>query len=259
MRPKKMLSFNFKKIDNPASDNLEEALRRAVLTPRYWPEFYEKLLQEDIFVLTQDSGMTPGVQTLGGDTELAVASLDDGRIPIFSSKHRIFDGGTIQEEVQYVSMQGRALLSLLQGQGLVLNPYSDYLKELLPQEIAGLLQDDNGSDAGRTAAHTQVQIGQPALYPSDVAASLCRLFAVRPNVRAAYLGWLYNPPNGELPHYIFALDAEEEGYTQLTTEAGFVAGQWLLKDENVEFIKIKKGDQLSRYFTERTKPFYQKT
>lgn len=253
-----MPSFNFKKIDNPAKDNLEQALQRAIMQPNYWPAFYEKLLSEDVYVLTRNDELPAGSQILAKDTEVQIAALKDGRIPVFTAEERIFDGNIIKNEVKFMALQGRALLSIIKDAGLILNPYSDFLKELLPEEIAALIAEDYELGIERKPPATNIQIGQPALYPTDIVTALSRLFTERTQVKAAYLGWIYNPPKGELPHYIFAIDAHEEDFAKLTAEAGFVAAQWLLKNEVIDFIKIKNGEQFSRYFLEKTEPFYSK-
>jgi hypothetical protein len=253
----------FKKKKEPTFENenpLETVLRKAASQPAYRPEFYEKLLSEKLVVLTAKTSLPNGAQTLEQDTEVNIISLQDGKIPVFTSKEKIFDKGIIKAEVPFLEMKGEDLFNLAKGATFVLNPYSDYGKELLPNEIESML---NGTVlTGRhqkivIEKETQVQIGQPAIYPTDMVNALKILFESKPTVKKAYLGWIFNPSSGEPPHYIFALDIE--GDTQsITNEAGFTAKQFLAPEDIIDFIQIDQNGGLSDYFVEQTTPFYER-
>ena len=131
--------FKRKSIVDPETTNLEELLKNAATDPSYRVEFYKQLLRSDLIVLTQDSEIGEGMQTLQEDTSLKILSLPDGRIPVFTSTDRVFDKKVIDEQIQYVAMKGADLLAVVKGATILLNPYSDYGKELLPDEIRGLL------------------------------------------------------------------------------------------------------------------------
>ena len=61
----------------------------------------------------------------------------------------------------YLTLNGRALLEMTRGAPFILNPGSDYGKELLPEEIASLLDPDRMSPSRSCWSRTQVLIGQP--------------------------------------------------------------------------------------------------
>ena len=67
----------------------------------------------------------------------------DGRkyLPVFSSIARMQE--YIKEDSKYLSMVGRDLFDTTRGAPLILNPASEYGKQLAPHEIAQLL--DPGS------------------------------------------------------------------------------------------------------------------
>jgi hypothetical protein len=65
---------------------------------------------------------------------VSILKLTDGRIPVFTAKERIFDKEVIKEKVTYLAMKGEDLFNLAKGASFVLNPYSDYGKELFPQK-----------------------------------------------------------------------------------------------------------------------------
>ena len=253
----------FKKKTEPTLENenrLETVLRKAATEPAYRPEFYKRLLSEKLLVLTDNTNLSDGVQTLEKDTNVNIVSLQDGKIPIFTSTGKIFDKGVIKGDVPFIEMKGEDLFNLAKGATFVLNPYSDYGKELLPNEVESMINGTVLTDNHKKIVvekETQVQLGQPANYPTNIISSLKILFASKPTVKKAYLGWIFNPSSGEPPHYIFALDIE--GDTQsIINEAGFTAKQFLKPDDIIDFIQIDNKGGLSDYFVKQTKPFYER-
>lgn len=259
-----LLDF-FKKKQNGQTNNdrltLEQLLQKAASEPAYRAEFYKRLLTDEVVVITQNSNLKEGDQILQQDTAVNIVSFPDGRIPVFTSTDRIFDKGVIKEQVEYMQMKGENLCRLAHGATFLLNPYSDYGKELLPDEIERLLNGTILTDTAKTLTiekETRVQIGQPAKYPTDIVHSLRRLFSERPNVKAAYIGWIFNPDSGEPPHYIFALDVDGD-LQNLAQEVGSTAKQFLEQHEFVDFIKIdNSGSGISNYFLKQTEPFYKR-
>jgi len=250
---------NQQKQDDFSNENIiEKSLRKASTEPAYRAEFYKSLLAEKLFVLTDKTQLPEGVQILQENTDVNIATLPDGKIPVFTSTSKIFDKGIIKEEVPFLEMKGEDLFILATGATFILNPYSDYGKELLPNEIESLLKGTILTDNHKQITvqqDTQVQIGQPANYPTEIVNSLKALFADRPSVKAAYLGWIYNPSAGEPPHLIFALDIEGDKQS-ITNEAGYTAQQLSNPNDIIDFIQIDNKGGLCDYFTKQTKPFY---
>lgn len=253
-----------KKTNQPTQDDfsneniIEKSLRKASTEPAYRAEFYKRLLAEKLIVLTDKTQIPEGVQTLKENTNVNIATLSDGKIPVFTSTSKIFDKGIIKEEVPFLEMKGEDIFILAKGATFILNPYSDYGKELLPNEIESLLEGTILTDNHKQMTvekDTQVQIGQPANYPTEIVNSLKTLFADRPSVKAAFLGWIYNPSVEEPPHLIFALDIEGEKQS-IINEAGFTAQQLSKPSDIIDFIQIDNSGGLSDYFTRETTPFY---
>ena len=253
----------FKKKAEPAFDNenrLETVLRKAATEAAYRPEFYRKLLSEKLIVLTAKTTLSDGLQTLEKDTQVNIVSLQDGRIPVFTSTGKIFDKGVIKEKVPFLEMKGEDLFNLAKGASFVLNPYSDYGKELLPDEIESMLNGTVLADNHKKIVvekETEVLLAQPANYPTGIVNALKTLFAGKPAVKKAYLGWIFDPSSGEPPHYIFALDVDGESQS-ITNEAGFTAKQFLKQEDIVDFIQIDNNGGLGDYFLKQTKPFYER-
>jgi len=239
--------------------SLEQLLQKAPTEPAYRAEFYNRLLIDTLIVLTQNTGLPEGNQTLKQNTRVNIVSFPNNKIPLFTSKQRIFDRGIVKEKVEYMEMKGASLFELAKGATFLLNPYSDYGKELLPDEIERILNGKFLTDTLKPITiqkDVKVQIGQPAKYPTDLVNSLKILFANWHNINAAYLAWIYNPDNGEPPHYIFGLDGNGDLQTVIQ-EAGFTAKQFLGKDEFVDFIQIGGKGDISSYLR-LTAPFYKR-
>ncbi len=253
----------FKKKTNQteqANLSLELLLQKAANEPAYRAEFYKRLLSDKLVIITQNTGLQEGSRVLQENTNVNIFINPDGKIPVFTSTERIFDKGIIKEQVQYMQMKGQDLFVMTRGATLLLNPNSDYGKVLLPDEVEKLLNGEILTANLKTLIikkSTEVQIGQPSTYPTKIVNALKVLFAAKPNVEAAYLGWIYDRDSGEPPHYIFGLEADGD-VQSLTQEAGFTAEHFLAKNEFVDFIRIDNKGAFSDYFLKQTKPFYKR-
>ena len=251
-----MKLFNFLK--KKSANELESLLKKAADEPAYRMEFYKRLLNEKLFVITKGGELPNGIRYVEKDTMVNILSLEDGRIPVFTSTDRIFDKKIIKEQVHFLELKSEDLFNLVKGATLILNPYSDYGKEILPTEIENLLHGvfPHGEPTSvEIKKSTTIIIGQPAKYPTQIVKSLSELFSKKANVHTAYLGWIHYPSTNEPPHYIFAIDADGDWNT-LVKEAGFITREILRSDEIVDFIRMENSGGLSDYFIKQTTPFY---
>ena len=251
-----LLDFFRKKTEQAAFD-LEELLRRSAHDPAYRAEFYRVLTGSDLIVLTGDTEMPEGVHTMEKDSTLNIVTFPDGRIPIFTSTDRIFDKGVVKEEVQYAAMNAKDLFITCRGATLILNPYSDYGKELPSEEIEKLLDGTILSAAGKSITiqeATEVMLGQPASVPHEMLAALNTVFARHPQVKRAYLGWIATRVNDEPPHYIIGIETSEYS-RDLVNDAGFTAQQFLGPQEFVDFVDMSLRTGISDYLRS-TQAFY---
>ncbi|NMM50820.1 SseB family protein [Marinigracilibium pacificum] len=133
--------FKKKKTESTFPENeLEQCLMRAASEISAQKEFYQKLLWNQLFVLTAGHDASEeGIQTLEKDTTVQFITFEEGQIPVFTSINRIFDKGVIKDEVPYMIIKGQDLFGVAKGATFILNPYSDYGKELIPEEIENLL------------------------------------------------------------------------------------------------------------------------
>lgn len=133
--------FKKKKTESTFPENeIEKYLMQAASNFSAQKEFYVKLLENQLYVLTNDNSISGiGNQTLENDVTIQCVIFENGQIPIFTSINRIFDKGIIPKIVPYLSLKGQVLFETLNGATFILNPYSDFTKELIPEEIENLL------------------------------------------------------------------------------------------------------------------------
>lgn len=252
--------FKKKKSESTFPENeLEKSLIKASKNISARNDFYMKLLWNDLIILTNgEDDFQEGTRIIEEDTTVQFTIFENGQIPIFTSSNRIFDKGVIKEQVKFMAMKGQDLFGLAKGATFVLNPYSPYGKELLPQEINNLL---NGSIFEQNNEltidkETEVQIGQPEKFPKELVKALTILFKTQDNVKAAYLAIIKIVESEKLPHFIIGLDINGE-ISEITNKAIPITEQYLGKDEVIDFMEIdNKGGGVSEYFTKKSKPFY---
>ena len=241
----------------PPSNDIELLLEKAARDPTIRHEFYTQLLTHKLIVITKnDSNGTRTYTAQKGDI-INVIKYPDGKIPVFTSKTKIFDKGVIKEQVHISEIMGKDLFILTKGATLLLNPYSDYGKEFFPHEIDQIL--DIASDAGVekivVKKETEIQIGQPAVYPQQMVDTLSQIFATKPSVKSAYIAWIFNPSANEPPHYLIAIEGEGD-LQPIKNEAGNRAYQFLDGKGFLDMIELTSKSGLYSYFVNDSKPFY---
>lgn len=122
---------------------LDTALRMVAHEPKYQPNFQKILLDSKIYIIGQTATHTTENKPLlmpGQNIAILNWETRNGSpvIPIFSSLHHL--QSCISEQVNYMAFPARILFTMTLGAILILNPKSEYMKELMPTEITGLLQ-----------------------------------------------------------------------------------------------------------------------
>lgn len=164
-------------------NRLEEALVAAVKSPGSAPEFYRLLLESDLLVLGsvegQDNAGDEFTVEPGGAISLVAGERNGEQfLPIFSSLTRMQEWVT--EESKYLSMNGRALLDLTRGAPIILNPGSEYGKELKPHEVEQLL------GAIPQPSQPRSIVGEAA-FPPGLVDALTSVFERHPEITAAWM------------------------------------------------------------------------
>ena len=254
----------FKKKEGKEENNklsLEQILKAAATEPSYRPELYKRLMSDDLVVITKGNIPTTKDGVVEKDTQVSIISFPDGKIPVFTAIERIFDKGIIKEEVQQITLKGENLFNLAKGATFVLNPYSDFGKVLLPVEIERMILGINTlphNDLSQVEfkKDTKIQIGQPAKYPTQIVTDLIALYSERPNIKAAYLGWILVEGSFERPHYVFGIEVDND-YEKGARETGETAKKNLPQDDFMDIVDMGIKSVISDYL-KQTKPFYSK-
>ena len=181
-------------------NELERALVEAVKNPAAAPDFYRLLLESDLLVMGTaqgQEGATHAFTLAPGHNLNLVTGLKDGvrYLPVFSSVPRMQD--YVKQECKYLSIKGRALLDLVRGAPVTLNPASEYGKELTAEQVGQLLgpsrpQRTRVSDAG---------------YPMPLVEALARVFAANPLVEAARMIQVTFADRAQEPHPLVGIEA----------------------------------------------------
>lgn len=239
---------------------LERLLVAAATDPAARPAFYRGICQHDLFVIT--AGRTPErTQRLVADenTSLQIRMIElDGKLhaPIFTSVERISD--VVPGDVGFVAMQGEAVLAMLRGKDLVLNPGAEYGKILTAHEVEGLLdgslfRPEEVPDVGGK----QILLGQPKDYPRHITDALSRFFARSRDVKAAYLAHAFVAEVDQAPHTLIGVEAAGD-WRKVAADAGVVVREVALPGEIVDFVRLRPSatDTIADYMRRETKPFY---
>lgn len=190
-----------------SENKLEEALVAAVKNPATAQNFYRLLLESDLLVLgtveDQDTGQAKFSLEPGGRLALITGEKNDGQkfLPVFSSLARM--QAYVKEEAKYLAINGRALFETTRGAPLVLNPASEYGKELSPQEIDHLLDPQTADAPEPPAAKT---IMGEADYPMALVNGLTALFQARPDVQTAWMIQVTFADRGLQPHPLIGIE-----------------------------------------------------
>ncbi len=184
-----------------AENELEKALVEAVKTPSSAPNFYRLLLESDLLVMGSAEGREEAQEQFSlepGTNLKLVTGLKDGNpyLPVFSSLPRMQE--FVEQETKYLSINGRALLELTRGGPIILNPASQYGKELSPLEVQQLL-------AGPTPPKQYHSVGQAA-YPEPLVQALTAVFAARPDIETAWMIQVTFADRADQPHPLVGIE-----------------------------------------------------
>jgi hypothetical protein len=190
-----------------SENKLEEALVAAVKNPATAPNFYRLLLESDLLVLGavegQDMGQAKFSLEPGGRLALVTGEKSDGQkfLPVFTSLARM--QAYVKDEAKYLAIKGRDLFETTRGAPLLLNPASEYGKELSPQEIEHLLAPQTADDLEPRAAKT---IMGEADYPMELVNALTALFGARADVQTAWMIQVTFADRGLQPHPLIGIE-----------------------------------------------------
>lgn len=245
------------------SNDLERALMLAAVNPACRPEFYKALMVSDVYVIGFTDAVGDGITTIPAGAKLSIVNWEkaDGTsfIPFFTSLEALQHA--LKEESKFVALPAKSFFEMTIGSFLVLNPSLPYGKEFFPNEIHALLESgmNNVPQTRVVQKETQVLLGQPANYPSDMVSALTALLAKHSVVKAAYLCLMLDLSVSDKPSLVVGFEGDGD-LTQAMKEAGSVAADTAPKGEAVDFSILKRGERgLSAYMFKSVMPFYERT
>ena len=241
---------------------LADIIEQAGTTPEYRALFYEKFLKKDIYVLVKE-GYNDNNEANSFNANAPIIAFENQQIPVFTDPKHIYDQGAIQSEMNYMKVNGRAFLELAMGHTIIVNPFSKVYKELVPNEIADMLNGSifNFTQDNVAHLHMQVSIGKPEVEPTALLQDLKTTFASINAVSSAYVGWMLNPRIDKKPHYIFALECEVKNAAEFKEIADVISNlckPHLKKEEYIDIVRLEPNGNFSDYFYKEDQPFYTK-
>jgi hypothetical protein len=243
----------------PVND-LEKSLMNAATNPSARPQFLHDILESNIYIINHpDDNVHIQNNVLQAGTQLNIQSFErNGQawLPIFTSLPRLQE--YIRSDVNYLRMRGRDFFQITRGAHVMLNPGFAYGKEFFPEEIQQML---DGSIFQPTKTYTaqkdtQVLIGQPAVYPTQLVKALSAYFAKNSFVNKAYLALMSNPAEDK-PHLLIAIEGHGD-WQKIMGDAGLIASEAIGKGEAVDFMRINNSS-LSQTVMRQSRPFYEKS
>lgn len=241
-----------------SKDELAKALQKAFKDISLRPAFYNMLLETDIFVLIYGNNLPTGIHAFNEGDKVNIIRMNDKKIPVFSSKEKIFENNIIKEGVTFASIRGRDFLKMTKGETLILNPYSKFKKELPPEEIGSMLE---GNLPGMQTEpiifenQSEVIVGLPAERPREMIESIKAYCSGKPEIESVYLAIFRLPENDEKPRFIIAVDAPGN-LSEIFGDITRTVKQHLYEGEAVDLTPLQ-GSSFEDYFT-TIDPIYRK-
>ncbi|MCC9043269.1 enhanced serine sensitivity protein SseB [Myroides sp. M-43] len=239
---------------------LAQIIELAGTNPEYRIVFYNRFLKDQIYVLVEKD--PSGNNNFDDNNPPAIIAFENNRIPVFTHPDRIYDGGAIHEEMDYMKVPSRAFLEMTLGASIIVNPFSKVYKELVVEEIAEMLNGSifNTLNSPILKAQMNVQIGKPETEPKALIEELKEIFSKNDLIKSAYIGWTFNEILDKEPHYIFAIESEIElaNFKEVADIISELCKPHLAKEEYIDIIKLEKNGNFSDYFYNQAEPFYVK-
>jgi hypothetical protein len=234
-------------------NDLEKALIRAVKEPATAPHFYRLLLASDLLVLGTVEGQEDATRAFslapGGKITLVPGTRNGNQyLPVFSSLARMQE--YVTQESKYLSVNGRALLDLTRGAPVILNPASEYGKELAPDQVRQLLD-------GLGSTHT---VAGEAAYPAALVEMLTALFATHSEIENAWAIQIVEAANPAQPLPLIGIETNSPAQWPSLMQAIEAAAQSHLPGQAFDVQRVDRlnpGGMTGALLG--TEPFYRRT
>ncbi len=248
-----------KKKDPKYQVELGELMRLASEQPALRAIFYERLWNENVFVLIANQGIPEGKLDDETAKNIQIIKLPDGRVPVFTSLQRVTEGNNIRANISYLSIKGENLFIQNPELNYVINPWSKYGKNITPEEISKIDKGEHLYDVSTSSnisPEDGVQIIVPEKYPAKLMDDLIVLYREFPEVDRAYIALLKYNDSKRSPNYVVCLMVDES-FDHISTETGIIADKHLLTGQILQVMELTKESHFWNFFRHR-KPFYRR-
>ncbi|UOQ51989.1 enhanced serine sensitivity protein SseB C-terminal domain-containing protein [Hymenobacter cellulosivorans] len=237
---------------------LEQLLFNAATMPEFRPGFYQALLNEEVFVVTiPKEGEPLGEVTPVEGMEIQLQVLNDGKIPVFTSKERIFESGTEQDSLPYMRLRGLDFFQMVQGADCALNPFSTVGKMLPANEIAELLS--SSIMQGPPGGNMQVTLGPATEAHMPLIEAIQGFAQSKPQIETAHVALVRFQDETTPPRLLLAFYTDDNDPAFLEEMGPVVQGK-LKEDDLVDVMVLDKNsdEPLNQYFLQAI-PVYTRT
>lgn len=241
-------------------NELEESLLKAVHEPEHRPQFYRDLATATLFIIHHGVAMPQGHnrREMQAGEQIQIMQMEaNGKqyIPVFSALLRMQP--VISGEVAYLGMNATELFQLTRGSDLLLNPGSDFCKELSSTEITEILEGRIGTPQEHLVAEedVKVEIGPFEKEPDQLLETLKKLFAKDKRVKRAWIAKFLDPRVDRQPHSLLALEVTKD-FDAVMTDIGVVVDGIDIPHAPLDLIQITGKGGVDDYFLMESKPFY---
>ncbi len=138
----------------------------------------------------------------------------------------------------------------------VINPLSEYGKELTAYEVKSLLDGSlfNLNNEIKLEKDTRVLLSQPRDYPDKLIKALSTYFVQHGRVSNAYIAQIHNCEMDEEPRLLLALQSSVD-LSDIFSEISVIIKEVVSPNRYVDMFQIGSDDGLDSYFR-KIKPFY---
>lgn len=193
-------------MNEPAPLNdLEQLLLAAADDGEQEPAFTAALLESEVLVLGEVELDQMAVATWGDD--------DGDIVPFFTSEEMVHASAAQMPGIggELFALPCRELWQLTAGTRLVLNPHGPVARLYTAVEVGALLAGiDPRSGTEVSYDDLDLEVSIPSPTPTPLIDALRGLFAGRPSVEAAHLGWVRRG-EGDEGYLLFVLAGDPEG------------------------------------------------
>ncbi|TGE24108.1 hypothetical protein E5K00_02520 [Hymenobacter aquaticus] len=235
---------------------LEQLLFNAATMPEFRPGFYQALLNEEVFVVTIPKEGEPGGEVTPVEgMEIQLQVLNDGKIPVFTAKERIFEAEGTDELLPYMRLRGLDFFQMVQGADCALNPFSTVGKMLPATEIAELLSSNLAQAA---PGNVQVMLGAPTEEHAKIIEALRQFALSKPQVEAAHVAVVHFQDNTTPSRLLLAFYTDDNDPAFLE-EMGPVMQGNIQENDLVDVMVLDKAspEPLNQYFLQ-AEPVYKR-